>query len=104
MRTNAPIRGIPHRHEISGIPAQMVVGLLEVVRFVAFAVLSALEPFVRAVLLLLGLAGLAACVVYRGLLHDPRFPLGTMMMLSVGFCVAAAAYGVLVQWLSGEAN
>ncbi|MBS0377227.1 MAG: hypothetical protein JSS29_01975 [Proteobacteria bacterium] len=102
MRVDANSRDFSYRTTFRGLLVRAASALLGVVRFALFAVLGALEPFVRLVLVLMGFLGLTACVIYRLLLHDPRFPLATMLTLSVGFCVVAALYRALVQWLSDE--
>ena len=71
-------------------------------RFVTYAVLAPFEPLVRFSLLLFAFLGFVACAVYRLLLHDPHFPLGAMLGMSVGLCVVAAAVGAFIQRLGPE--
>jgi hypothetical protein len=71
-------------------------------RFLTYAVLAPFAPIVRFVLLFLAFLGFVACLIYRPLLHDPRFPLGTMLVMSVGLCVASAALGALVRRLAPD--
>ena len=69
------------------------------VGFSVYAVLATLEPVVRALLLLLALAGFATCVIYGVLLRDPHFPLKVLLAFSVTMCVLSAAYSLLVRSL-----
>lgn len=92
FRSSGPISGLI---ALSTAAARLLV-------FVLYAVLATLEPFVRVIFFLLALAGFVTCGIYRGLLHDPHFPLGTMLLFSIGLCVLSVAYAGLVRWLSGE--
>ena len=51
--------------------------MLKAIRFISYAVLAPFEPFVRFSLLLIAFLGFLACLIYRLLLHDPRFPLAS---------------------------
>ena len=68
--------------------------------FLLYTVLATLGPFVRALLLLLAIAGFLTCGVYRFLVHDPHFPLWTMLIFSISMCALSGAYAVLLRWLS----
>jgi hypothetical protein len=74
--------------------------LAQGVGLTAFAVLSTLEPVVRILLSLLALGGLGACLLYRGALHAPHFPLGLMLLLSGAAAVLSVLYGLLVRSLA----
>jgi hypothetical protein len=76
--------------------------VLKAIRFITYAVLAPFEPFVRFLLLLAAFLGFLACLIYRLLLHDPRFPLAPMLGMSVGLCVVAAAIGAFLRRLSPE--
>lgn len=69
------------------------------VGFSVYAVLATLEPVVRALLLLLALAGFVTCVIYGLLLRDPHFPMKLLLLFSVAMCVLSAAYSLLVRSL-----
>jgi hypothetical protein len=87
----------------SGLISGFVVLLSAAARLLAFllyAVLATLAPLVRALLLLLAIAGLLTCVVYRFLVHDPHFPFWTMLIFSISMCALSGAYDVLLRWLS----
>lgn len=71
-------------------------------RFVTYAVLAPFAPIVRLALLFFAFLGFFACVLYRLLLHDPRFPLGPMVAMSVGMCVISAAVGALIRRLGSD--
>jgi hypothetical protein len=76
--------------------------VLKAIRFVSYAVLAPFESFVRFSLLLVAFLGFLACLIYRLLLHDPRFPLVPMLGMSVGLCVTSAVVGSLVRRLGSE--
>jgi hypothetical protein len=85
-----------------GVPLGLVALLRAIAGFFAFvlyAVLATFEPLVRLALLLLALAGLVTCGVYRFLLKDPHFPLWTMLIFSISMCVLSGAYAVLLRKL-----
>ena len=87
----------------SGLISGFMVLLRAAARLLAFllyAVLSTLGPLVRALLLLLAIAGFLTCGVYRFLVNDPHFPLWTMLLFSISMCVLSQAYAVLLRWLS----
>jgi hypothetical protein len=69
-------------------------------RLGVFAVLAALEPIIRILLSLLAMGGLAACVLYRFVVHAPHFPFGLMLMLSAGFSVLLVLYYLAMRALS----
>ena len=73
-------------------------------RFLAYAVLATFEPVMRLVLLLLALAGFTTCVIYRLLLHDPRFPTGTMLVFSVAMCGLSVGYALMTRTLEGRSR
>ena len=76
--------------------------MLRPLRFVTYSVLAPFEPLVRFSLLLVAFLGFLACMIYRLLLHDPRFPLVAMLGMSVALCVVAAAIGAAVRSLGQE--
>jgi hypothetical protein len=72
----------------------------QLLAFLLYAVLATLEPLVRVVLCLLALGGLVTCGIYRFLLHDPHFPLWTLLLFSFSMCALAAVYSVVLRWLA----
>jgi hypothetical protein len=88
------------------VTSSLIVGLTmlmcaaaRLLAFLGYAVLATFEPFVRMLLSLLALGGFLTCVIYRFLAHDPRFPLWTMLLLSLSMCALSAAYSVVLRWL-----
>jgi hypothetical protein len=77
-------------------------GVLRALRFVTYAVLAPFEPVVRFSLIAVAFLGFLACVIYRLMLHDPRFPLGPMLAMSIGLCVVSAALGAVTRRLGPE--
>ena len=84
---------------ISGFIA-LLASAARLLTFLLYAVLATLGPFVRGLLLLLAIAGFLTCGLYRFLLHDPHFPLWTMLLFSISMCALSAAYAGLLRWLS----
>jgi hypothetical protein len=74
--------------------------MLSLLRGAAFAVLATLEPLVRLGCSLLAIAGLLTCLLFKGLLHAPHFPLALMLLFSVSMAVLAVLYRRVVEWLS----
>lgn len=68
-------------------------------RFLAYAVLAPFAPLVRLVMIFFAFLGFVACAIYRLLLHDPQFPLESMLVMSLGLCVGSAVFGALVRRL-----
>ncbi len=96
----------PRPHPLGFRYPQLLGGLTVLLRvggrllaFLLYAVLGAFEPFVRVAASLLALGGLVTCGIYRFLLHDPYFPLWTMLLFSFSMCVLSAGYGVVLRWL-----
>ena len=91
-------RGFPYSGLIAGVRVLLrAAGRL--LSFLVYAVLATFEPFVRVVLALLALGGFVTCGIYRFLLHDPHFPLWTMLLFSFSMCALSAAYTVVLRWL-----
>lgn len=71
-------------------------------RFVSYAVLAPFAPVVRFALLFSAFLGFGACAIYRLLLHDLRFPLASMLAMSVGLCMIAALFRALIRCLGPD--
>lgn len=68
-------------------------------RFLAYAVLAPIAPLVRFVMMFFAFLGFVACTIYRLLLHEPHFPLESMLLMSLALCVGSAVFGALIRRL-----
>ena len=95
----APLRGSWLRSLVAAAITLLLIAA-HAARLGVFAVLAALEPIIRILLSLLAMGGLAACVLYRFVVHAPHFPFGLMLMLSAGFSVLLVLYYLAMRALS----
>ena len=90
--------GSPYPRLIAGVTV-LLSAAVRLLAFLLHALLATFEPLVRLVLALLALGGFLTCGIYRFLLHDPHFPLWTMLLFSFSMCALSAAYTVVLRWL-----
>ena len=91
----------PYSGLLSGF-AFLLIAAMRLLALLLHAVLATLGPFVRLGLSLLALGGFVTCLIYRFLLHDPHFPLWTMLIFSLSMCALSAGYAAVLRWLSWD--
>lgn len=82
---------------------QVAVGVLGAIwypiRLLLFSVLALIEPVVRFVLAGIAIGGLFAWLIFSVLVHAPKFPTATVLIVAGGSAVALTLYYVLMRWL-----